>query len=336
MKYIGITTTVPVEILMAAGYTPLDLNNIFVTADNHEKYIKLAEQDGFPQNYCSWIKGIYGVCLDRGIKEILAVVGGDCSNSVVLAEILELKGLKVHPFAFPINRSIEQVKIHLDSLMEYFGVNLYEVEIQRAKLASLRNKIISLDKLTYEKALVSGWENHLYQVCMSDFNLNPINYEKEVDLFLEEIKNREAKKYSIRIGYIGVPPITGDIYDFIESQDAKLVYNEVQREFSMPRHAEANSIYEQYLDYTYPYDTFYRFKEIQKQVEERKIDAIIHYTQAFCYRSAQHIILKHKLDIPILHIEGDKSREIDARTKLRIEAFIDMIKDRKLFKENIG
>lgn len=335
MKYIGITTTVPVEILMAAGYTPLDLNNIFVTAEDHEKYIKIAEEDGFPQNYCSWIKGIYGVCIDKGVKEILAVVGGDCSNSVVLAEVLELKGIKIHPFSFPIDRSEHGIKTNLDSLMDHFGVSLEAVENVRTKLASIRNKVVELDKLTYQDALVSGWENHLYQVCMSDFNLDAPKYEQEIDVFLEDVKKRTPKNSSIRVGYIGVPPITGDIYDFIENQDAKVVYNEVQREFAMPRHAEASSIYEQYLNYTYPYDTFYRFKEIDKQIKERKIDAIIHYTQAFCYRSAQHIVLKQKLDVPVLHIEGDKSREIDARTQLRLEAFLDMIKDRKLFKENI-
>lgn len=335
MKYIGITTTVPVEILLAAGYTPLDLNNVFVTADDHERYIKIAEEDGFPQNYCSWIKGIYGVCIEKGIKEILAVVGGDCSNSVVLAEVLELKGIVVHPFAFPVVRNSEGIKKNLDELMDHFDVTLLEVERVRKDLSSLRNKIIHLDEITYKEGNVSGWNNHLYQVSMSDFNLDHRKYEKDVDLFISGINHSKINSSTVRIGYIGVPPITGDIYDFIESNDARLVYNEVQREFAMPRHELANSIYEQYLGFTYPYDTFYRAQEIVKQIEERDIDAIIHYTQAFCYRSAQHIILKSKLNIPVLHIEGDKSRNIDARTKLRIEAFIDMVKDKKLFKDNL-
>ena len=31
MARIGITTTVPVEIIIAAGHTPVDLNNLFIT-----------------------------------------------------------------------------------------------------------------------------------------------------------------------------------------------------------------------------------------------------------------------------------------------------------------
>lgn len=335
MRYIGITTTIPSEVLIAAGYTPIDLNNIFISADNYEHYIKIAEEDGFPQNYCSWIKGIYGVCIEKNIKEIIAVVGGDCSNSVVLAEVLELRGIKIHPFAFPISRTVSNIKIQINSLMNHFGVSIDDIEKVRSRLAPLRDKIIELDKLTYKSSKVTGWENHLYQVSMSDFNLDINKYEEDVNSFLKDIYKREAIKHSVKVGYIGVPPITGDIYDFIENLDAKLVYNEVQREFAMPRHNQSETIYEQYLEYTYPYDTFYRAEEIKRQIKERDIDAIIHYTQAFCYRSAQHIILKQELGVPVLHIEGDKSRTLDARTKLRIEAFIDMVKDKKLFKENI-
>lgn len=332
MKYIGITTTVPSEVLIAAGYTPLDLNNIFITADDISKYIKIAEEDGFPASYCSWIKGIYGVCLSHDIKEIVAVVSGDCSNSIVLSELLADRGIIVHPFEFPISRDYLSIKSSIDKFMNHFNVSLEEVESVRKSLSPLRNKIIELDKLSYTECKVKGFENHLYQVCMSDFNLDYKKFELEIDEKLIEIRDRESLSFYLRIGYVGVPPITTDLYDFIESQNACVVYNEVQREFSMHRHSDCKDIYEQYLLFTYPYDTVSRISEIKKQIEERKIDAIVYYNQSFCYRSVQYILMKKAIDIPILHIEGDKSVNVDARTKLRLEAFIDMVKDRKLFK----
>ena len=67
MKKIGITTTVPIEVCLAAGYQPVDLNNVFITDPNPERLINIAERAGFPLNCCSWIKGIYGVCMDYGI-----------------------------------------------------------------------------------------------------------------------------------------------------------------------------------------------------------------------------------------------------------------------------
>ena len=41
------------------------------------------------------------------------------------------------------------------------------------------------------------------------------------------------------------------------------------------------------------------------------------------------LIFREKLDVPILTIEGDTPRQIDARTKIRLESFINMIAERK-------
>ena len=121
----------------------------------------------------------------------------------------------------------------------------------------------------------------------------------------------------------------GDLHDYVEKLDARFVYNEVQREFAFPRAMTSKNIYEQYYDYTYTYGMDFRMVDIKKQIEERKLDAVIHYTQSFCHRAVEDILIKEELDIPILTIEGDKSNVLDARTKLRIEAFLDMLKDKK-------
>ena len=87
MKKVGITTTVPVEILLAAGYMPIDLNNIFISDQNPHRLVEIAERFGFPQNCCVWIKGIFGVCIDNNIDTVLCVTTGDCSNTIMLMEI---------------------------------------------------------------------------------------------------------------------------------------------------------------------------------------------------------------------------------------------------------
>jgi benzoyl-CoA reductase/2-hydroxyglutaryl-CoA dehydratase subunit BcrC/BadD/HgdB len=101
MKKIGITTTVPVEILIAAGYEPVDLNNVLVGEADPGRLINIAERAGFPLNCCSWIKGIYGVCLDRGIQDVICVTSGDCSNTIMLRETLKLRGINAMAFAYP-------------------------------------------------------------------------------------------------------------------------------------------------------------------------------------------------------------------------------------------
>ena len=333
MKKIGLTTTVPVEILIAAGYTPIDLNNIFITSKDYMKYIDIAERDGFPRSLCTWIKGIYGVCMQNDIKEIVGVVEGECSNTKALIEVLELRGIKVYPFSFPHSHKLEDVENEINKFMNVFNVTLKEVEIVRKRLNKIRALAKKIDELTYINNKATGFENHLYQVSSSDFNGDIDAFEVDLKKVICDIKNRNPINKKLRLGYIGVPPMTCDIYEFVEELNSSFVYNEVQREFAFPRYDKARDIYKQYYDYTYPYDTEFRIKELQKQISVRKLDGIIHYTQAFCYRAVADIVLKKKLDIPILNIEGDKLNTLDARTKLRLEAFLDMLLDLKVAKK---
>lgn len=329
MKKIGITTTVPLEVLYAAGYTPVDLNNVFIADKNYNEYIDIAERDGFPKSTCAWIKGIYGVCIKNGIDEIVGVVEGDCSNTQALLEVLELRGIRIYPFAYPRSHTVLDVEREIRKFMGLFGVKIEEVEAVRAKLIRLRKLSRTVDKLTYVDGRATGFENHLYQVSMSDLNGNMDLFEEELKRAIFKIFMRKPDAKNIRLAYLGVPPMTPDLYEFVEKLDARFVYNDVQREFSFPRAEQASDIFEQYYDYTYPYDIDFRIFEIKKQLKIRKIDAVIHYTQAFCYRAIQDIVLRERLDIPVLSIEGDRQNSLDARTKLRIEAFIDMLQDLK-------
>lgn len=331
MKKIGITTTVPIEVLLAAGYTPIDLNNLFITSVNYLKYIDIAEKDGFPKSLCAWIKGIYGACLENNIEEIVGVIEGDCSNTKALVEVLALKGIKFYPFSFPSSHQKHDVKNEIIKFMDIFNVSLEEVERVRQQLNRVRQLVKKIDVLTYIDNKATGFENHLYQVSLSDFNGNVDSFEVNIIEAIKEIEKRQAIKKRLRLGYIGVPPMTSDIYEYVEDFNAHFVFNEVQREFAFPRGNLALNVFEQYYDYTYPYNTKFRINELKKQIIERKLDGIIHYTQAFCYRAIENIVLKENLDIPILNIEGDKLNTLDSRTKLRLEAFLDMLLD---FKES--
>ncbi len=210
-----------------------------------------------------------------------------------------------------------------------FNVTLEEVETVRRRINQVRLLAKEIDELTYIDNKATGFENHLYQVSLSDLNGDIDSFENELKDAIEDIKKREPIDKKLRLGYIGVPPMTVDIYEFVEKFDAYFVYNEVQREFAFPRAVEAYNIFDQYYDYTYPYDIEFRIEELKKQIKKRNLDGIIHYTQAFCYRAVENIVLKENLSVPILNIEGDKLNSLDARTKLRLEAFLDMLSDLK-------
>ena len=208
-------------------------------------------------------------------------------------------------------------------LMKYLKVDWEQVEEARESLKPVRALCSELDTMTWRDNLVSSEENHYYLVSSSDFNRNPAQYQDELQLFIKEAHTREPYQDRVRLAYIGVPPIFTDLYQVLESLGARVVYNEVQRQFSMP--GASKNIVEQYIKYTYPYGAFARLEDIQAEVAHRNIDGIIHYTQSFCYRQIEDLIFREKLDLPFLTLEGDRAGRVDAHTRMRLEAFINML-----------
>ncbi|MEZ4483073.1 MAG: 2-hydroxyacyl-CoA dehydratase [Syntrophotaleaceae bacterium] len=148
---VGFTTTIPLEILIAAGRRPLDLNNVFITDPACHDLIDEAEMAGFPRNSCGWIKGLYGATLRRGIQEIIAVTEGDCSNTKALMEVLQLHGVNTVPFAFPYDRSAATLAHEIDKLADHFGVSPEQIETARQHLNQVRRKVHEIDRLTWEE-----------------------------------------------------------------------------------------------------------------------------------------------------------------------------------------
>lgn len=326
MLKIGITTTIPVEIILAAGYTPVDLNNIFIMDNEPNKLVEAAETAGYPRNICGWIKGLYSVVLspENNINKIIAVTQGDCSNTHALMETLQLAGVETIPFAYPFDRDYDLLRLQMDKLIKILGTDWDSVEQQRKRLVKLRKKVAEIDALTWQKNNVSGIDNHIFQVSCSDFDGNVDLFEKKVDQFLLKAQTAPEKGEELRLAFIGVPPICPDIYNYLESIGARVVFNEVQRQFAMPN--EVADIVTQYQLYTYPYGVFGRLEDIQEEIDKRNIDGVIHYVQSFCYRQIEDMIFREKLNVPLLTIEGDKPGKIDARTKLRIDSFVEMLK----------
>ena len=321
---VGITTTVPIEILLAAGYRAVDLNNLFINDPNPQRLVEIAERAGFPQNCCTWIKGIYGSCLDHGIDTVICVTTGDCSNTIMLMEVLKLKGLRTIPFAYPGEPDREKMQECLESLAATLGTSLSAAEAVRLELKPCRRLLEELDDLTWKEGLVTGWENHLWLVSSSDFNGSPASYRQELERFLVECRRRQPSPEKRRLAYIGVPPVFArDFYRFIERQDAIVVFNEVQRQFAMLR--PCRSLAEQYTAYTYPYSIFERVRDIRAELEHRRASAVVHYVQAFCHRAIGDIIFRGQIGLPVLTIEGNVDFLLTPHLRTKVEAFIDML-----------
>jgi benzoyl-CoA reductase/2-hydroxyglutaryl-CoA dehydratase subunit BcrC/BadD/HgdB len=331
MAKIGITTTVPIEVIYAAGHVPVDLNNVFVSHPEGQGMVEEAELAGFPRSFCAWIKGIYGAVRRIGdLEAVVAVTQGDCSNTQALMETLQSEGVEVIPFAYPYEREYELLSAQMEIFMRRLRVEREDVAEAMTRLDRVRGKAHRVDGLTWDEGLVSGLENHLYLVSCSDMEGDPDAFDARLEAFLAEAGTRSVSDNfrrageMVRLGYIGVPPIAPALYGFLEELGARVVYNEIQRQFSLP--FAAPDLVEKYRLYSYPYSIFYRLEDIRREVTRRSLVGLIHYVQSFCFRQVEDIILRRSLDIPILTVELDRSVHLDARTRMRLESFVSMLK----------
>ena len=326
MKITGITTSVPTEVLLAADCQPIDLNNIFISDADPERLVTKAERAGFPINCCTWIKGIYGTVMERGIDSVICVTNGDCSNTQMLMEVLKLKGVNTIPFAYPDSPNLLHMQACLESLAKTLDTTVDAAEKMRLELERARSLARELDELTWKDDVASGFENHYWLVSASDFIGDVSEYEKGLNRLLTECRTR--KPYSddmLRLAYIGVPPVFArDLYRFLERNGARVVFNEIQRQFAMPN--ECGSLAEQYCKYTYPYSLSQRVDDILPELKERHVDGVIHYVQAFCHRGIGDIVLRENIKLPMLTIEGNTEYNLTQHLKTRLEAFLDVVK----------
>ena len=321
---IGLTTTIPVEVVLAAGLTPVDLNNLFIAAPGALSLVSQAEAAGLPRTLCAWIKGIYAAIKNHPeIAAVIAACQGDCSNTQALGEILAAEGLEVIHFKFPYPRDREQLAGEIHALMARLGADPEGVARIQARLAPLRRQLRRLDRLTWDTGQVSGRENFQWLISSSDFASDLDSYETGLAAFLEAAEKRHGAEGRVRLGFAGIPPIFTDLWDYLEELGAAVVFHEFPRQFSMPY--DTNEVVEQYLRYTYPYDIWGRLGDLEEAVDTRSLDGLVHYTQSFCFRQMFDQLIRERLNAPILTIEGDRPTPLDSRTRMRLEAFVDVL-----------
>jgi benzoyl-CoA reductase/2-hydroxyglutaryl-CoA dehydratase subunit BcrC/BadD/HgdB len=340
---VGITTTVPVEAVFAAGLVPLDLNNTFVSDADADGLVDLAMAEGFPQSSCAWIKGIFGAVARAGSpSRVVGVVRGDCSGTELLLEAFESRGIEVIPFTYPYPPSREDMSREIERLCERLGTIIGAAEKWREELAPVRGLLAELDRACWEENVVTGAEAHLWLVSSSDFNGEPETFARELASFLDTARRRKPLneegalpfRREIRLGYIGVPPVTPTIFESARSLGARFVFHEVQRQFSMPPDAAPDrsgdfappgDIVEQYLAYTYPYTVAGRASDINRQARVRGLDGIVHYVQSFCHRNLEDVVFRRLIELPMLTVECDCPGMIGATALARLENFIQVI-----------
>lgn len=317
---------IPVEAVLAAGCSPMDLNNTFISSSDPDALVEQAELDGLPRNLCSWVKGIYSVVKNRHIRRLVVPFPGDCSNCHTLGELLADQGFEVFEFRYPALNRVAGLKKEISRLECWLGGSGTGAGTIFEQLAGLRLELKKLDRLAWKTRSVHSRDYFAFMIGASDFNSDPAAYELSLKNYLASAPTAPSQSTVLPIALTGVPPVITDLPETLEKIGARIVFSEVPRQFTLPR---GKSLASAYSLYTYPYDIASRIKDIRSETKQRGIAGIIHYVQSFCHRQMESLLLKPALDIPVLILEGDRPGKINSQQLMRLESFVTLLLEKK-------
>lgn len=300
----GITALVPPELLFACGVKPFDVNNV------------IPDSEKYPRNkLCAWT-AIWQEMLSKReitIDSLIVVAGGDCHNALVDGQKAAMSGIPTHFFFYPFDGDHDFLESQLYKAREFLGDIVYPEKPHEIK--DLKKIGQQLDK---KRTLgrISPVDAFRIMISFSDLI-------GDLDKFRETIFSIKEQDIEMtnRIALIGVPPIFHDFHEVAQSLGLQVVFDELPYEFVRHTGTDIHSIARDYCDYTFARPLDFRIKFLQKELEKRKIDGIIHYTQFACHHMLEDEIMRSRLDYPILTIQGDLPGKTPEQIKLRLEAF---------------
>jgi len=131
-----------------------------------------------------------------------------------------------------------------------------------------------------------------------------------------------------RLAVFGVPSIFRCFAESLEALGAHVVLWETESDFAMIPPAE--SLEDQYLEFAYPYGIQARVAKFLRRAQDRAVDGVLIYSQAFCQHNLELVWARRSLAEfkPNLLVEGDLPAPLAPRDSTRIEAFLEMLRAR--------
>jgi benzoyl-CoA reductase/2-hydroxyglutaryl-CoA dehydratase subunit BcrC/BadD/HgdB len=305
---IAITALVPPELIFACGGEPFDVNNV----------IPISKKT--PRNkLCAWT-AIWQEMLvkrEQKIDSLIVVAGGDCHNALVDGQKAAMSGIPTHFFFYPFDGDSEYLESQLYKLRDFLGNIEYPEKFREINKLKKTGQEIDKKRLSGKISSVDAFR---ILVSFSDLRGGLNGFQKAI----AEVKEGDIELNN-RVALIGVPPIYYDFHEVAQSLDLQIVFDELPYEFIRHSGVNISEVARDYSDYTFARPLDFRIGFLQKELEKRKVDGIIHYTQFACHHTLEDEVMRQKLDYPILTLQGDMPGKTPEQIKLRLEAFREMI-----------
>jgi hypothetical protein len=308
---VGITALVPPELVYGCGHVPLDLNNIVPTSECVPR-----------GKLCAWT-ATWRDALLRGelrVDRLVVVAGGDCHNALVDGQRVAQRGIPTHYLFYPFDGNEDEMEDHLRNLEAFLGGITDQTAIDL--VSDIKELCIQLDVARCRlRVLGSRAFNHMIQLC--DMGGDPGRFKASVGRALEE-EPREIP--DTRIGLVGVPPIYPDFHQVCEGFGLQVVFDELPWEFARMGGRTIRTMARNYAGYTFARDLGYRFDRLEEELRRRRVEGVVHYTQYACHHVLEDDMVRERLDLPMLTVQGDLARACPEQEKLRLEAFAELLR----------
>jgi hypothetical protein len=308
---VGITALVPPELVFGCGQVPFDLNNIVPTSECVPR-----------GKLCAWT-ATWRDALLRGqvrIDRLVVVAGGDCHNALVDGQRVGMSGIPTHYLFYPFDGDEGEMEQHLARLEAFLGGISDQAVLDR--IANIKDLAIQLDMARCRRQVLgSRVFNHLIQLC--DLGGDMDRFEGSVRRALED---RPPQVPDTRISLVGVPPIYPDFHQVCEGYGMQVVFDELPWEFARMGGRTLRTMARNYAGYTFARDLEYRFTRLEEELARRRVEGVVHYTQFACHHVLEDDMLRERLDLPILTVQGDLARGCPEQEKLRLEAFAELLR----------
>jgi benzoyl-CoA reductase/2-hydroxyglutaryl-CoA dehydratase subunit BcrC/BadD/HgdB len=307
---VGVTALVPPELVYACGKVPCDVNNFVPRSD-----VKPANK------LCAWT-AIWRDMILGGkipIDSLVVVAGGDCHNAIVDGEMVQMSEIPTFYFFYPFEEDVDYLHGQLKRLKEFFGGISHDGMFERVR--RIKERTLDLDRMRLEGRL-SSESVFRTMVSLSDLKGDIEGFERS----LNEVKE-DSIEYSKRIALLGVPPINYDFHSLLASLGFHVVFDELPYEFARLSGGDIGELAENYCNYTFARNIEFRLNFLKEELKRRKVDGIIHYTQFACHHLLEDDMLKNYLNYPYLTIQGDLPGPSSRQTRVRLEAFSEMLSE---------
>lgn len=360
-KVIGLYCSyVPTELVYAAGAIPVSL------CATSEKPISAAERD-LPKNLCPLIKASYGHAITDtcpffyfsdfivgettcdGKKKMFELL-----NDIKPTYVMHLPQNNLDPKAYPF--WTDEVKKLKERIEEFYNITITEADLRKAikDCNQERKNLINFFELSaLDSSPVSGLEQFNvkeafgFQYDIQQKNAEIVKRTKELKEYWEKnLKGTRDERPRILVTGCPLGGVKEKILAQIEKLGAVIVgYDScsglrTHMEFvdEDPSRDPIEAIAEKYLktNCSVMSPNPGRLKDLDYLLDHYKADAVIECTLVAChtFNLEAHTVGKHIMQkgLPYIHIESDYSQEDAGQFVTRLEAFLEVVSERKKLK----